>query len=67
MPSAMTTQGGTQASPSAVPMPARQLPLPRPQSRPQHGPVNAGPTLHPPRGVQVCNISRAMTLLLTLM
>ena len=53
----MSTQGRTQTSPSAVPMPARQLPLPRPQSRPQHGPVNAGPTLHPARGSQVCDTS----------
>lgn len=49
----VSIQNGTQASPSAVPMPGRQLPLPRPQSRPQHGPVNAGPTLHPPSGSQV--------------
>ena len=54
---AVSTQGRTQTSPSAVPMPARQLPLPRPQSRPQHGPVNAGPTLHPARGSQVWDTS----------
>ena len=53
VPGVVITQGRTQATSPAVPMPARQLPLPRPQSRPQHGPVNAGPTLHPARGSQV--------------
>ena len=53
VPGAVSAQGMTQGSPSAVSMPARQLSLPRPQSRAQHGPVNAGPTLHPARGSQV--------------
>ena len=48
-----STQSASQTSPSPVHVPAAQLPLPRPQARPQHGPVNAGPTLHPLPGSQV--------------
>ena len=57
------TQNGllaTQASPSTVPLPTAQLSLPRPQARPQHGPVNAGPTLNAPPGSQVATISMSL-------
>ncbi len=36
-----------------MPLPTAQLSLPRPQARPQHGPVNAGPTLNASPGSQV--------------